>query len=350
LTRFRSRWLSFAAVLGCLFLACTNLAAGAARRQLNIFNWTEYLPQEILDTFAREFNVKVNYDTYSSNEEMLAKLTAGASGYDIVVPSDYMISVLTKQGLLEPLDKKALPNMKNLDPDFLNHDFDPGNRYSVPYMWGTLGIAVNTDRVKEKITAWKDLWDPKYRGRVVVPDDSREMIGVALQVLGKSRNSTNSSDLQAAKELLLKLKPSIKAFDSDSPKSLLLSGEVWLGIVWSGEAALANMENPKITYVLPEEGGGIWMDNLAIPKSARNKDLAHEFINFLLRPDISAKLSKAFPYGNPNLASHALTDEWILENPICYPSKEALKKAEWLKDVGSATLLYDRIWTELKGQ
>lgn len=334
------------------FLLCQATALAALRRtpELNVFNWTEYLPQEVLNAFAKEYGVKVNYDTYSSNEEMLAKLSAGASGYDIVVPSDYMVTILRKQNLLEPLDKKALPNMKNLEPSLLNQEFDPGNKYSVPYMWGTVGIAVNTTKVKEKITGWKDLWNTKYKGRIVLPDDSREVIGMALQVLGKTRNSTNAKDLEAAKQRLKSLVPLVKAFDSDSPKSLLLSGEVYLGMVWSGEAVLANMENPNIIYVIPEEGGGIWMDNLAIPKSARNKDMAHKFIDFLLRPQIGAKLSEAYPYGNPNKASHAFTSPEIIKNPACYPSAAALKRAEWLTDVGAATVIYDRIWTELKGE
>lgn len=320
------------------------------RPELNLFNWTEYMPQEILDAFAKEFRVKINYDTYSSNEEMLAKLTAGAAGYDIIVPSDYMVSVLIQQGLLEPLDKKALTNWNNLDPAFLNLEFDPDNHFSVPYMWGTVGLAVDTTFVKEDITKWADLWDPKYKGHIVLPDDPREIIGMGLQVVGKSRNSTDPKDLEAAKQKLQGLMPAVKAFDSDSPKSLLLSGEVHLGMVWNGEAVLAAAENPKIIYVLPAEGGGIWMDTLAIPKSAKNKSLAHEFINFMLRPEISAKLSEAFPYGNPNRASHELTDPSILNNPAAYPPASALKKAEWLTDVGEATVLYDRIWTELKGE
>ena len=328
----------------------TRTQRGRQTAELHIFNWPEYMPQEILDAFAKEYQVRINYDTYSSNEEMLAKLTAGASGYDIIVPSDYMVSVLLKQGLLEPLNKEVLTNWDNLDPRFLNLEFDPENRYSVPYMWGTVGIAVNTEFVKDKITKWEDLWNPKYAGYIVLPDDPREIIGMGLQVIGKSRNSTDPQDLEAAKQKLSALMPAVKAFDSDSPKSLLLSGEVYLGMVWNGEAVLAALENPNILYVIPEEGGGIWMDTLAIPKSAKNKDLAHEFINFLLRPEISAQLSEAFPYGNPNKASHAFTDPKILNNPAAYPPESALQKAEWLKDVGEATVIYDRILTELKAE
>lgn len=319
-------------------------------KELNMFNWTEYLPQSVIDGFEKEFGVKVNYDTYSSNEEMQAKLQAGASGYDIVVPSDYMVNVLIKQGLLEPLSKAEIPNLKNVGQEFLDQPFDPGNRYTVPYMWGTTGLAVNSEKVKEPITSFNDLWNPKFKGRIVLLDDSREVIGMALKALGYSRNSTDPKQLEASKKKLQELMPLVKAFDSDSPKSLLLSGEVWLGLVWSGEAALANQENPHIVYVLPKEGGGRWQDNLAIPKGARHKRTAEVFINYLLRPEVSAELSQAFPYGNPNVVSHKLTPPEILKNPASYPPSDMLGKAEWLKDVGSATVLYDRIWTEVKGE
>ena len=316
---------------------------------LNVYNWSEYLPAEIITAFEKEFGVKVNYDTYSSNEEMLAKLSTGATGYDIVVPSDYAVSIMIHQDLALPLDKEALPKLANIDPRFLDLYFDPGNVYSVPYLWGTLGIAYNKTKVEEPVTSWEILWDPKYKGRIVVVDDMREIIGMALQTLGKSRNSTDPAELMAAKAKLATLVPAIKAFDSDNPKGHLLSGEAWLGVLWSGDAALAGMENPDITYVLPEEGGGLWMENLVIPKGSRNPELAHEFINFILRPEVSAKLAEAFPHGNPNQAAHALIDPEILNNPASYPPAEALEKAEWLIDVGEATVLYDQIWTEIKG-
>ncbi len=320
-----------------------------AKQQLNVFNWTEYLPAEILDEFEKEYDVKINYDTFSSNEEMLAKLSTGASGYDIVVPSDYAVAIMSKQDLLLPLDKTLLPNLTNIEPRFLDQEFDPGNKFSVPYLWGTLGIAVNKEKVKDKISGWSDLWNPKYKGYIVAVDDMREIIGMALQTLGKSRNSTNPADLAAAKAKLKTLVPSIKAFDSDNPKALLLSGEAWLGVVWSGDAALAYRENSAIDYIMPAEGGGIWVDNLAVPKGSRHPELAHQFINFMLRPEIRARLAEAYPHGNPNKAAHALMPPEVLANPASYPPDAALAKAEWLQDVGDATKLYDEIWTEIKG-
>jgi spermidine/putrescine-binding protein len=337
------------ALVGVIVFA---LRGGSGRKeQLNLFCWTEYIPQSVLDAFAKEYNVKVNYATYSSNEEMLAKLTAGAAGYDVIIPSDHVIKVLGNQGKLIPLNKELLPNMANLDPAWMNLHFDPDNKYSVPFMWGTVGIVVNTDKEKDPITSFKDLWKPQYKGKIVVLDGAREIIGMALQMVGKDQNTTSEADLQLAKNELSTLMPSIKAFDSDSPKSMLLSGEVTIGVVWSGEAALVIRDQPgKFSYLLPSEGGSIWMDSMAIPTTSQNPELAHKFINFILRPEISAQLSDAFLYGNPNLAAHALMPPEMLSNPASYPSESALEKAEWLDDVGAAAALYDRVWTELKGQ
>jgi spermidine/putrescine transport system permease protein len=336
------------AVVGIVVFA---LRGSGSKEQLNLFCWTEYIPQSVLDAFAEEYDVKVNYATYSSNEEMLAKLTAGAAGYDVIIPSDYVITVLGKQGKLMPLNKELLPNLINLDPAWLDLPFDPDNVYSVPFMWGTVGIVVNTEKEKEPITSFRDLWKPQYKGKIVVIDGAREMIGLALQMLGKSHNAASEADLQAAKNELRSLMPSIKAFDSDSPKSILLAGDVTIGVVWSGEAALVIRDQPgKFAYVLPEEGGSIWMDSMVIPTTSQNPELAHKFINFILRPDISAQLSNAFLYGNPNLAAQALMDPEMLSNPASYPPAAALTKAEWLDDVGSASALYDRVWTELKGE
>ncbi|MEW6399977.1 MAG: spermidine/putrescine ABC transporter substrate-binding protein [Bacillota bacterium] len=315
---------------------------------LNVFNWTEYLPQEAIDKFQEEFHVKVNYDTYSSNEEMLAKLQAGASGYDLVVPSDYMIEVMIKQGLLEKIDLKNIPNFKNLGKQFVNLYYDPGNQYSVPYMWGTDAIAYNTKHVKKAITSWNDLLDSRYKGKIVAVDDSRVIPGIALKALGYSVNETDPAKLQEAKEWLKKFVPQVKAWDSDSPKTLLISEEAWIGAIWGGEAALAMNENPNITYVIPKEGGIIWQDNMAIPKGAPHKYTAEVFINFILRPEIAAMIAKAYPYGSPNEACWSLLPPEVRNNNASYPPSADLDRCEWSKDVGQATQLYDQIYTEVK--
>ncbi len=318
-------------------------------KELNILNWSEYLPQSIIKKFEKEYKVKVNYDTYSSNEELFAKLQAGANNYDLIVPSDYMVDIMIKQKLLAPLDKANLSNIKNIDPKRLNFYFDKGNKYTVPYMWGTVGIAYNSKKITTPPKSWADLWNPRYKGKVVMLNDSREVIGAGLQLLGYSKNETDPKKLAAAKARIKELMPSVKAFDSDSPKTLFLNGEVWIGQTWSGEAAIAYQQDPAVKFVLPKEGGGSFQDNMAIPKGAPHKYTAEVFINFLLRPEVSLELSRAFPYGNPNKAAFAIMPENLKKNPASYPPDAAVAKTEWNKDVGQATTLFDQIWTEVKG-
>ena len=288
---------------------------GELSEELNVFNWSEYLPASVIDKFEQEFNVKVNYSTYSSNEEMLAKLSVSSGSYDITVASDYMVDLMRKQGLLEPIDYSNIPNMKNIGPEFLNKPFDPEGKFSVPYMWGNVVIAVNTDKVKFPVEGYKDLWKPELKNSLVVLDDSRTLIGIANKLQGKSMNETDPQVLEKTKQMLIELKPNIKAFDSDSPKTLLITGEVAAGVVWGAEASLARRENPAVKTVLPKEGMQLWQDNFVIPKGAMHKKTAEVFMNFILRPEISAEISKEFPYANPNLAAHEFIEKAILEDP-----------------------------------
>ena len=325
-------------------------------KELNLYAWSEYVPQELLDAFAKEYKVKVNYDTYASNEELLAKLQAGKTNYDVIIPSDYTVAIMIAQKMLEPVDLDHTPNFVNVDDPFKSLPFDPGNKYSVPYQWGSVGIAVNTAKVSKPITKYADLWDPAFKGKLVVLDDEREIIGMALLVLGYDKNSTDPAQLEAAKKKLIELKPNIKLFDSDSPKTALLSGEVVAGVVWNGEAALAHQENPKITYVLPEEGMGLWYDNMAIPKGAPHKDAATAFINFVLRPEMSILVTQFFPYSSVNKVALELlktkepdTYKQYMEFPATNPPADAVKKGKIIIDVGDATKLWDKVWTEVKG-
>lgn len=262
--------------------------------ELNLFIWSEYMPDRVIKQFEDETGIKVNYNVYSSNEEMLAKINAGAAGYDISVASDYMIEIMLKQELLEPIDKKNIPNLKNIDKQFLDATFDPGNKYSVPYMWGNVVIAVNMDQVKKDVKSYEDLWDPEFKNSLVVLDDQRILIGIANKLQGESMNATDSKVIQKSKDILTDLLPNIKAYDSDSPKTMLTNGEAKAGIVWGAEAYLAEKENPAVQTVLPEEGTNIWMDNFVIPKGAPNKENAEAFIDFILRPEVSAEISKDF--------------------------------------------------------
>ncbi len=317
-------------------------------KQLNVYNWSEYLPQSVLDQFEQEYGVKVNYTTFSSNEEMLAKITAGASGYDVTIASDYMVDIMRKQGLIEPIDMNHIPNLKNIGESFLSKPFDPENRYSVPYMWGNVVIAVNTDKVKTPVKSYEDLWKPEFQNSLVVVDDMRTLIGIANKMQGKSMNETDAAVLEKSKKMLMELTPNIKAYDSDSPKTMLINGEASAGIVWGAEASLAHKENPAVKTVLPEEGMQLWQDNFVIPKGAPHKKTAEVFIDFILRPEISAEISKQFPYANPNTAAHKLIDQAILDDPAVYPPEEEVAKGENLIDLGEATRDYDRIWSEIK--
>lgn len=345
-------------VLAMVLAAC---AAGGAQpeasTELNLYAWSEYVPQALLDGFTEETGIQVNYDTYSSNEEMLAKIQAGASGYDVVIPSDYTVAIMAEQGMLEELDHEQIPNFANIGEEFKNQAFDPDNKYSVPYQWGTVGLVVDTSKVNRPITKWADLWDPAFEGRVVLLDDSREVLGMVLTTLGYDKNSTDPAQLEEARARLVELLPNVRLFDSDSPKTALLAGEVWLGQTWNGEAAIAHSENPAIAYICPEEGCGIWYDNLAIPAGAPHPDAAHAFINYVLSPEASILITEEFPYSNPNKAALELMKtenpelyEAYMSFPATNPELEDIQNAHPVIDVGEATPLWDRIWTEVKGE
>jgi spermidine/putrescine transport system permease protein len=320
----------------------------ASKAVLNVFNWSEYLPQSVIDKFEENYNVKVNYSTFSSNEEMLAKLMAGGSNYDLVVSSDYMVDILAKQNLIQPIDIKNISNFKNLDKNLINLDFDKGNKYSVPYMWGDACIVYDSRKVKKEIKGFSDLWDTSFKNSIVVLDDQRAIIGMALQKNGYSINDTNLDHLNKAKNDLIALQPNIKAYDSDSPKTLLINGEASIGYVWGAEAYLAKLENPYLKVVIPQEGLFLQQDNFVMPKGAKEKQTAEQFIDFILSPEISAEISESFPYANPNIEAHKLMDKSVLSDIAVYPPSAAVKKGEHLKDIGDNTKYFDKIWSQIK--
>ncbi|MCH1625776.1 ABC transporter substrate-binding protein [Ferdinandcohnia quinoae] len=341
-------FLAFFLLFALVLTGCGDKETGGKsdEKVLNVFNWSEYLPQSVIDQFEEETGIKVNYDTYSSNEEMLAKLSAGNAGYDITVASTYFIEIMIKQEMLAKINKENIPNIKNIGEDFLGTSADPNDEYSVPYMWGKAVIAVNEDLVEKEVTSYADLFDPEFKNNLVVLDDVRSIVGTMLAMLGYSQNSTDEKELEEAKQKLLELKPNIKAFDSDSPKTLLVSGEVKAGIVWGAEATLAAQENAAIKTVFPSEGLNLWQDNFVIPKDAPHKENAEKFIDFILRPEISKEISMDYPYGNPNVEAVKLLPEDIRKS-LEVPS-EVLEKGEYNIDVGEATQIYDRIWSEVK--
>lgn len=327
--------------------ACVPALSLHAAKELNLFAWSEYVPAAVLDKFTAETKIKVNYETYASNEEMLAKLLGGAAAYDLIQPSEYAIEALVKAKKLAPLNLKNIPNLKNVGKEFLHLPHDPEQKFSVPYMTGTVGIVVNTEKVKEPVRGFADVFSGRYKNRLVVLDDGREVLSWALGTLGVGINDITPATIAKARPTIAKWLPQVKVYDSDSPKTQLLNGEVDIGIVWSGEAALLFKESPKFHYVLPAEGAHLFIDSLAIPKGAPHQAEAEQFINFILRPDISAMISAEFPYTNPNLEARKLLSKEELANPASYPP---VGKLETFRDIGKAASDVDRMFTELKGK
>lgn len=323
-------------------------AAQAQSKQLNLYCWSEYVPQTVIDAFTKETGIKVNVENYASNEEMLQKLLGGGN-YDLIQPTNYTVEALLKADLLAPISEGALPNLKNIAPEFKDMDFDKGNQYTVPWMAGHVAIVVNTDKVKDDIKSYKDVFQDKFKKRIVVLDDSRELVAWALATLGIDPNDITDENLQKAREILSKWLPLVKVYDSDSPKTSLLNGDVDLGIVWSGEGALLQRESKKFKWIIPTEGADIFVDTLAIPKSAKNKENAEKFMNFILRPEISVLISADFPYTNPNLEARRLLKPEDLANPASYPSAEDHKKMHFFHDIGTKASDIDALVTDLKG-
>lgn len=325
-------------------------------KELNLFVWTEYIPPDVQECFELVYGIKVNRDEYSANEEMYAKLSAGGTAYDLVQPTDYIVSLMVRQGLLQKLDKSKLTIMGNFDPNYLNFSFDPGNEYTLPYQAGTDAIVYNADKVNDPPTSWADLWKPEYAGRMVFLDDSRATIGMVLLTLGYDVNTKDPAQLDQAKAKLKELVPGIKLFDSDSPKTALIAGDVDLGMTWTGEAFLAQQENPAIKYVYPTEGAILWQDNYAIPKDAPHLDAAYAWLNYTLQGDVFWMMLRDFPYTNPNKAAldfaktnHKDLYDAYMNSPITNTPAEDIKNGHRIDDVGDALPLYDQIWTEIKG-
>jgi len=321
----------------------------AAAGELNLFAWSEYVPQSVLEGFTKETGTRINYETYGSNEEMLAKLMSGASSYDLIQPSEYVVEALVKEKLLVPLDKSKLPNLKNIGPEYWKQPHDPDLTYSVPYMQGTVGIVINTEKVKQPVTGYADVFQPKYKGRIVILDDALEIVTWGLATLGIGPDGVTKENLEKVRPVIAKWLPLVKVYDSDSPKTALLNGDVDLGIVWSGEAAILIKEQPgKFAYVLPKEGAHMFIDNLVIPKEAEHVDAAHKFIDYILRPEVSRIISEEFPYTNPNIEARKLLSKQERENPASYPPGNP--KLSTFRDIGPMAADVDKLFTDLKAK
>jgi spermidine/putrescine-binding protein len=326
-------------------LSPVPLSAGA--RELNVYIWSNYIAPETVRRFEERHHVHVNVDVYDSNEALIAKMQSGNVDYDVVCPSTYTVQSLVAQGLLRELDWSALPHGSNLDPRFLGRGHDPGNRYSVPYFWGTTGIAYRKSRVGV-VDSWGAMWDPRFRGRILMLDDARETFGAALKWRGQSVNATDPAVLAVAQRLLVAQRPLVRAYNSSNFEDVLLSGDVWLAQGWNGQFARAMAQDQDIAYVIPKEGSALFLDSLAVPRDAPHPDLAHAFIDFTMEAEVAAEICRTMQYSSPNRAALPLLPAAIRDNPTIFPPPDVVARTEIIEDLGPATVTYDRLWTEVK--
>jgi spermidine/putrescine transport system substrate-binding protein len=333
-------------LLACLAVIAAGLPACGQRREvLRIFNWGDYIDPGILESFTEETGIRVSVKTYDSNEILYAKLKRGAVRYDLIFPSDYMVERMIREEMLEKIDLGNIPNYANTDKRFTNRGYDPGGEFSVPYMWGTNGLIYNTEMVDGEIDSWDVLWDPKYKGQIIMYDSMRDSFIPALVKLGYSINTRSIEELSQARDLLIAQKPLVHAYMGDPIRDSMVSGEAAIGLIYSGDAVSCIGENPALAYVVPKEGSNVWFDAAAIPKGAGNKAAAEAFIDFLCRPDIAMQNTEYIGYSTVNAEALKLLPAELLENPAYWPTDEILARCEILLDLGDFSREYDRAWT-----
>ncbi|GGG66322.1 ABC transporter substrate-binding protein [Paenibacillus radicis (ex Gao et al. 2016)] len=345
----------FAAVLivsaGMMYLtAYLNSSQGySSGNTLTIYNWGDYIDPELLKEFEQEQGMKVIYQTFDSNEAMMTKIEQGGTTFDVSIPSEYAISKMKEEGLLLPLDHSKLPNLQYIDPSFLDLSFDEGNKYSIPYFWGTVGIVFNPELTDLKFESWNELWDKSLRNQILLLDGAREVIGMGLNSLHYSLNDTEEAHLQEAKTKLSTLTPNVKAIVGDEIKMLLANEEAAVGLVWSGDAAEIMSENEKLDYVVPKEGSNLWFDNMVIPKTAKNIEGAHAFINFMLDPEHAAQNAEYVGYSTPNAKALEYLPADVAGDERFYPGKELTSKLEVYENLGKRMLShYNELFLEFK--
>ena len=316
-----------------------------SNKVINVFNCGDYIDEELITKFEEETGYKVEYSTYDTNEIMYSKIKSGSNKYDLVFPSDYMIEKMINEGMAEKINFDNIPNYKYIDEKFKNLSYDPNNEYSVPYMWGTIGIIYNPEIVKEEVKSWDILWDKKYDKEIIMFNSVRDTMAIALSKLGYSMNSTNPEEIKQAADILIEQKPIVKAWFVDQVKDAMINDEAALATVWSGDANYIISENPKLEYVVPEEGSNKWFDAMVIPKDAPNKEGAEAFINFLTDPENSLQNVDYIQYYTPNLKTYEMLDDEVKES---YPTDETLDNCEVFKDLDRDSLkIYDDEWIRI---
>jgi spermidine/putrescine transport system substrate-binding protein len=318
-------------------------------QELKVLNWSEYIDKSLIPEFEKKTGCKVVYELFASDDELTTKLLTGDSGYDVVFPSDKGMAPLIQKDLLREIDKSKLSNWKHLDAKFLNPPYDPGNRFGVPYFWGTAAIGIRTDKVTQPVKGFEVLFDEKFKGRITMLKSPEDVVAIALLHLGLPMNSTKDEDLAKVKELLIKQKPLVQSYTDDSVKEKLIKGEAWVCLFWSGDILQAReeSEDKNIQAIVPASGSMIWVDSMAILKKSKNPALAYEFINFLLDPEIAARNANYVKYPSPNKTAREKVDPKLLKDPAIYPPQEVLDKCQWLQDKGPAVEKIEALWKEV---
>ncbi len=339
-------------VMGLMFylLIIFTIPSFANDKILNVYNWSNYMPNDVLAQFEKETGIHVNYSTYSGNDMLYAKLKADPNaGYDVIVPSSYYVARMQKQGMLQKLDKSQLPNIKYLNQSLMGKPFDPKNDYSMPYFWGSTGIVVNKLYFDpSKITRWSDLWKPEFYNQLLLTNDPHDVFSMALVVLGYPANDTNSQHIYQAYLKLQQLLPNVRLFNSDVAKVNYIDEDSTIGMGYSGDTYQAQLENPNLVYIYPQDGFVVWIDCISIPKNAPHLKSAYKFINFLMRPDIAAKLGIELGYASPNEGAIKLMPAKMRNNSIIYPDAKTLARAQFETEPGSTARLYEKYMEKLK--
>lgn len=334
-----------------IFSGCSrNNNDSSSNKTLNVFNYGDYIDEDLIKKFEEETGIDVIYDTYDTNETMYQKVRNSPGTYDLIFPSDYMVEKMIKQDMLEKINFDNIPNYVHIGDRYKNLVYDPNNEYSVPYMWGTIGIIYDADRVTDEIDSWNDLWNEKYKGEIFMFDSIRDTLAIGLIKLGYSLNSINEEDLNKAAEDLIKQKPLVQSYVMDEVKDKMINGEAIFATVYSGDAIYIQDEasDLNLQYVVPKEGSNIWFDTMVIPKGAKHKEEAEAFINFLCDPENAKVNVEYIGYATPNTSAFELLDEETQEDETVYPPESVLEKCEIFRDLGNDIKLYDDVWLKVK--
>ena len=343
----------FALLLSCAMLfsiafGLTGCGSSGGNGEVNICNWGEYIDESLLKKFEDETGIKVNYDTCSDNESLYSILSSGSAEYDLIVPSDYMISRMISEGMLEELNFDNIPNFEYIDAEFRNLEYDPDNAYTVPYTWGTVGIIYNTTMVDYVPDSWSILWDESLSGQILMFNNSRDALGIALKYLGYSQNTTDAAEITAAVDLLIEQKPLVQSYVMDQIFDKLEGGEAAVGPYYAGDAITMIEENPDLAFCFPKEGTNLFVDAMCILKGCENKENAEAFINFMCDPENMAVNMTYLGYSAPSSAAKELLDDELKNSPISYPGSDILANTETFINLPQATLdLYDSEWVRL---